>query len=189
MRKIKSTLLAIVFLFATLTQTGCIGSFGLTNNLYEWNKGLGGKVAQEAVFLVFVIIPVYGVTLLIDAVILNSIEFWSGNNPMSMNADDKEVQIVNVDGLNFEITATQNKFQVVQLDGDKAGQSYDLVYQPEELSWYLQANGKSVKVSKFDPKFNNVDLLKPNGDVIKVDASVNSRNAVKAAVNLEMAQI
>ena len=176
-------------LFITITQTGCFGSFKLTNSLYDWNTSIGSDFGKEAVFLLFVIIPVYGVTLFIDTIILNTIEYWSGSSPMSMNEGDHEIQIVKNHGNTYQITATKNKFHVEQLDGKKAGQQYELVYHEDEASWYIEANGISKKFAKFD-KFNrNIELIKPNGDVINVDPTVASKNAVKAAVNLDLAKI
>lgn len=189
MRKIKSLILGVLFLSMTILQTGCFGSFKLTNSLYDWNMGLGADAGKEIVFLAFVIIPVYGVTLFIDAVILNTIEYWTGSSPMSMNEGDSETQIVQNGGNSYEITATKNKFHVVQLDGEKAGQQYDLVYHENEGSWYIEANGISKKFAEFNPEKNSLDLIKPNGEIIEVDPTVASKNAVKAAVNLELAPV
>ena len=94
MKKLKFFTLGAIFLIFSLFQTGCIGSFKMTNSLYDWNTSLDGKFTQEVVFLAFVIIPVYEVTLFIDGVILNSIEFWTGDNPMSMNEGEVQEQIV-----------------------------------------------------------------------------------------------
>lgn len=66
---------------------GCWGSFNLTGRVYDWNGSFGSKWASWAVFLVFIIIPVYGTLLFIDAVVLNTIEFFSGKNPVSRRAD------------------------------------------------------------------------------------------------------
>lgn len=63
--------------------TGCIGQFALTDKLYDWNKQVGNKWVAEGVFLVLNIIPVYGVTVFVDAVVLNSVEFWTRTNPVS----------------------------------------------------------------------------------------------------------
>jgi hypothetical protein len=68
----------------SVVTTGCFGSFQMTRNLYTWNKGVGNKWTQELVYLVVGgLVPVYGLAGLIDAVVLNSIEFWTGKNPMT----------------------------------------------------------------------------------------------------------
>ncbi|MFU8844516.1 MAG: DUF3332 domain-containing protein [Bacteroidales bacterium] len=187
MKKLTSITLGFVFLFATLFQTGCIGSFKLTNNVYSWNTSLDGKAVQEIVFLAFLIIPVYSATLIIDAVILNTIEFWTGSNPMAMNDGEREVQIVVNEGVTYEITASKNMFHVLQLDGEKAGQSYDLVFNTGENAWFIEANGISVKFAEFDPDLTSVNVIKPNGDVIELENV--SRNAAKAALSLDYATV
>lgn len=189
MKKVKTYLVAMLFMLATLFQTGCIGSFQMTNQLYDWNQGLNSKALQELVFVGFVILPVYAVTLFIDGLILNSIEFWSGSNPMAMEAGDLEEQIVQNEGTSYRITATKNKFHVEQLNGDLAGQHYDLVYVPDEHTWYIHANGMKQRIAELSQGEPAVKLFKPNGESIRIDRSVASRNAVKAAVNLELQQL
>lgn len=66
---------------------GCWGSFSLTGKVYDWNGSFGSKWASWAVFLVFIILPVYGTLLFIDAIALNTIEFFSGKNPVNRTAD------------------------------------------------------------------------------------------------------
>ncbi len=72
---------------ATTMGTGCWGSFSLTGKVYDWNGSFGSKWASWAVFLVFIILPVYGVLLFVDAIVFNTIEFFSGNNPVKRSAD------------------------------------------------------------------------------------------------------
>jgi len=189
MRKIKSFTLGILFLVITITQTGCFGSFKLTTGLYDWNTSLGSDAAKEVVFLAFIIIPVYGVTLFLDTIILNTIEYWSGDSPYSMNDGDEQIQIVQNEGNTYRITATKNKFHVEQLDGKAAGQEYELVYHEDEASWYIEANGMSKKFAEFNKAGHALNLIKPNGQVITVDPAIASKNSVKAAVNLELAKI
>lgn len=64
---------------------GCFGSFNLTRKLYNWNDSVSkDKWIKEAVFLVLIWAPIYGLAGLGDAVIFNTIEFWSGENPIDM---------------------------------------------------------------------------------------------------------
>jgi hypothetical protein len=81
MRK-KIAPIALGLALAIATQ-GCYGKFQLTKNLHKWNGSLGNKFVSELVFLALVIIPVYNIAVLVDGVILNSVEFWSGKNPMA----------------------------------------------------------------------------------------------------------
>jgi hypothetical protein len=69
---------------AALGASGCFGKFGATNALYDWNQDVSSnKWIRWLVFLVLIILPVYGLFMLADAIVLNTIEFWTGNNPVS----------------------------------------------------------------------------------------------------------
>lgn len=88
--QIISTLLIAVML---VTAFGCYGSFQLVNKVYKFNGTLGSKWVNELGFLVMVIVPVYGVATFIDAVILNTIEFWTGKNPMAANNGTQNIPL------------------------------------------------------------------------------------------------
>ncbi len=85
----------IVSISLLLAVSGCFGSFSLVKKVYKFNEGLGTKWVQELGFVVMSIIPVYGGATLIDALILNSIEFWTGDKPVSstIRSDDEKTQI------------------------------------------------------------------------------------------------
>lgn len=90
-RNLGATITVIALIF-TLIGTGCLGRFAAFNKLSDWNqKVTGNKFVNELVFLGLNIIPVYGVALLADAIVINSIEFWTGNNPMLTQADHQKV--------------------------------------------------------------------------------------------------
>lgn len=58
---------------------GCYGRFPITNAIYRWNgRVTDNTVVNSIIMIVLAIIPVYGLAILIDAVIVNSIEFWDG---------------------------------------------------------------------------------------------------------------
>lgn len=63
-----------------LSNAACFGSFPLTKKVYTFNKNVSpDKWVRELVFLAIgPLVPVYGVAGLIDVLILNSIEFWTG---------------------------------------------------------------------------------------------------------------
>lgn len=62
--------------------SGCFGKFQLTRKLYEANQSVEDKYLRSAVTWVFVIVPIYGVAALLDFLVFNLIEFWSGENPI-----------------------------------------------------------------------------------------------------------
>ena len=74
--------MGVALVVASLLASGCYGPFNLTRQLHHWNEQAGDKYVNELIFLAFTILPVYGVTVVGDAVLFNSIEFWTGRNPV-----------------------------------------------------------------------------------------------------------
>lgn len=99
---------AILAAVAIVTvTTGCFGSFPLTRKLYNYNNGLSDKWMKELFFLATgVLLPVYGVATLIDVVILNSQEFWTGKSSMS-TAQATQVKVINRGNVTITQTMTQ----------------------------------------------------------------------------------
>ena len=81
--RISRRLLLVSAAPVALSTTGCFGSFGLTTGLWEWNAHFANKWARWGIFIPFVLIPVvYSVAIFADMVVVNSIEFWTGKDPI-----------------------------------------------------------------------------------------------------------
>ena len=66
-----------------LLATGCFGKFQVTRNLYAFNRTVSEeRFTRWALFLAMNIVPVYPVGAVMDAFIVNPVEFWSGTNPV-----------------------------------------------------------------------------------------------------------
>ena len=64
-------------------SAGCFGKFQLTRKVYDMNKSIDEKYVRSAATWIFVIVPVYGFAALIDLIVFNVIEFWTGENPVA----------------------------------------------------------------------------------------------------------
>ena len=80
----KRTIAALVLMaFLPVSTSGCFGGFQLTRKVYQFNREVSpDKWVRELVFLAMAIFPVYGAATFLDAVIFNSVEFWTGSNPV-----------------------------------------------------------------------------------------------------------
>jgi hypothetical protein len=90
------TLMMVVCLSMTVLS-GCFGPFKLTKKVYDWNASLDNQWGREALFLVMNILPVYGFSMLADAVFLNLIDFWGGNSPVASLNEKKSKMIAQGD--------------------------------------------------------------------------------------------
>ncbi len=91
-RKLIRTLVSVVALVSFFgVTTACYGPFNLTRTIHKWNGEVGkagsidAKWMQEIVFLPLFIFPVYFFSALADAIVFNSIQFWTGDNPIKVS--------------------------------------------------------------------------------------------------------
>jgi len=87
MRIRKFVCAAVLAAFTCVSVGGCYGKYALFNNAAKFGGNLGGKYVGAVVNLVFWIVPVYEICLVGDLLIFNTIEFWTGSNPVAMNSD------------------------------------------------------------------------------------------------------
>lgn len=131
MRKCYRTVAAImVATFLGITASSCIGSFALTNKLLSWNRQVDSKFVNELVFVAFWILPVYPVSSLADILVINSIEFWSGNNPVTASSKtvtgtDGQKYLVESDNSGYTIT-TEATGETVRLDYSASDNAWDV---------------------------------------------------------------
>jgi len=164
--------MACGLLSTTILFTSCIGSFSAFNGLRDWNESItDNKFGNELIFLALWVVPVYQIATLADLVVFNAIEFWDGENPIAMNEGDSETKIVTSKGNTYKITATKNNFHVIIIDGDRKGESTDLVYVDTDKSWNVKKDGELIKLSSL--KKGILMTYLPNGEVINVPQGLN----------------
>ena len=114
----------LALLVGAVTLSSCIGSFGLTNKLLDWNKGLSNKFVNELVFIL--ISPAYAVCGLADLLVLNTVEFWTDSKVIAHVGETKEV--MGQDGRMYAVKTLKNGYEITDPNGEK---SY-LVYNKKE---------------------------------------------------------
>ncbi|USD43935.1 DUF3332 family protein [Vibrio sp. SCSIO 43135] len=80
MKKLALKVVGLTVLASALT--GCIGSNAVTGKVMKFNvEVVDNRYARAGVN--FLLAPVYGITTAADYVVFNSLEFWTGKNPIS----------------------------------------------------------------------------------------------------------
>ena len=161
----KSLKLSVLLLAATIMFSSCLGSFQLTNKVFNLNKSIGDKWVNELVFAACCILPVYEITLFADAIVLNSIEFWTGKKLIA-NAGEKKV-VKNNEGKDIEITAMENGYNLT--DGVT---SMNFVFDEETQIWSAEYNNQSTNLVKVIDE-TTAQLFLTNGEVMDVTLNDN----------------
>ena len=81
----RAVAIAVMCTFLPMATTGCFGGFELTKKVYKFNQEVNpDKWVQWCAFLVMSL--VYPAAGGIDVVFANSVEFWTGQNPIRADA-------------------------------------------------------------------------------------------------------
>ncbi len=162
-RLISITLVSVLLL---ISLSGCFGNFALTRKAYQFNQNVGDKWVQQIVFWLMNFVPVYNAAAALDVVLFNTIEFWTGSNPVAMNASDEMIKYANTENGNFQIKITQNRIFIEQMSGANAGTQMEMTFNPENNSWYMSSNGKTQKIAKVEN--DNLNLIYPSGKELAI---------------------
>lgn len=129
---------------ASLLLSSCVGSFCMFNKLASWNKhATKSKFLNELIFIV--ISPAYAFCSAADVLVLNTIEFWSGSNPMASNIG-KTQQVKGSDGIIYAVKTLKDGYDVTKPDGHK----YSFKYDKKNDSWSMIENGKTTEIFRFN---------------------------------------
>lgn len=175
MKKSRLSFIIACALCGSMLFSSCVGSFALFNKVSAWNRGVGSKFVNELVFLALNIIPVYEVASLVDVFVINSIEFWSGSNPVAKAGDVKQVKGNNG---NYLVETTENGYSISKEGEDAAMQ---LIYDEDSNIWSVEAEGETHKLVKMNGD-DTATLYMPNGDAKTVTLDANGLMAAHQLV-------
>ena len=103
----------------TLLATGCTGSFQLVQAVHRWHTNFKNRWTDEACYLVACIIPIYAAAYTVDTIFFNSVEFWIGENPVTIKTADATITRTGADSALVTANATGETYTLKRL-GDNA---------------------------------------------------------------------
>ena len=139
--KVMSCLLAGTFLFSSCF----VGKFGLFNKYANWQTHMTSNKFVNAIVGV-ILGPIVGsVCLLADTLLLNSIEFWSGSNPVQANIGTTK-QVMGKDGQYYAVTTLKDGYEVKAPNGEVT----HLIHNAESDSWSVEQNGVQQELFRYN---------------------------------------
>lgn len=163
-----------IVIASTMMMSSCIGSFGLFNKVLDWNRNLSYKYVNELLFII--ISPAYAVCGTIDLLVLNSVEFWSGTNPIA-----KAGHVENVwgrDGKMYAVKTLKNGYEITKPTGDKVLFTFDAKTQ----TWSMEGNGIEKELLRFNED-GTVRTYLPDGSDMDVSLNEEGVYSVRMAIN------
>ena len=165
---------SVMLVAASILFSSCIGSFQLTTKLKNYNDNIGSKWVNELVFVAFCIVPVYELAALADALVLNSIEFWTGKKTLADAGETKTIK--NSKGQDIEVKTLKNGYALS--DGTN---SMNLVFNEKEQIWSAEFQDQVTNLIKLVDE-NNAQLFLKNGEVM--DITLNAEGIETARMHM-----
>lgn len=175
MKKKHITVAVVLSLAGCFMFSSCIGQFALTNKVLAWNNTVSNKFVNELVFVAFWVLPVYEVTSIADLLVLNTIEFWSGDNPVA-----KGTKVVDTENGRYLVKCDGHGYDVVC---EATGESVRLDFIEEENTWAVNVDGELHPFMTFVDD-NHVKMITPEGDFQTVELSQNGVMAYSQIANM-----
>jgi hypothetical protein len=144
-------------------MSGCYGSMALSRKVHTWNGSLDNDVIKSVVFWGFVILPVYEATLFIDAVVLNTIEFFTGTNPVAIKSSTIHETIVSKNDNEYKVSIGNYRIHIEQIAGENPGEELTLILDTETDTWLMESAEGTREVARFHLQKNQVELIYPDG--------------------------
>ena len=170
----KNTLkLAVIAIASSIAFTSCIGSFNLFNKYEKWQCNMSGsKILNGVVGLILQPIAA-PVCLVIDALVLNTIEFWSGSNPVTASTK----QVVGSDGKMYAVKSTENGYEITNTEGETT----TLKYNKENNSWSIMQDGETQELFRINED-GTIEATLQTGQKITVTNDMQGLYALQNAV-------
>lgn len=154
-----------VVLIAAFFTTGCTGSFNLTRKVYNFHRSQTDKWSDELCFLIVALLPVYGLATFADAIVFNSIEFWTGKNPVEMSYVPPASRIVQ-NGKDKYRLSYNAKTEQVTLTSLAQG-NHGIIFEKTDTMITAKNEQGKVLYSSVQGKDGGVSIYDGNGKLVK----------------------
>lgn len=177
----KNLMMVPCFILAgALLNTSCIGSFGLLNKVSSWNQNATGNKYLNG-FIGILLTPVYGFCFSIDWFILNTIEFWTGEQLIAANETRR---MVGSDGNIYLVASDKNGYTITN---ETSNDSVRLAFDADTKTWNLDDNGSVRQLVKVNDD-KTLTVYTPDGQELTVTNDSKGMEQLQAALPIAPVQ-
>ena len=172
MKKINVSVAAIL-LACSVVCSSCIGSYALFNKYCNWQMHMTSNKYVNGIVGLIIGPFVSSIALFVDHLVLNTIEFWSGSNPMASTT----TTVKGSDGRYYAVKTTRQGYEVKAPTGEV---TYFLHDEATD-SWSMKQNGVVKEIFRFNPD-GTIQANLQNGQTITVTNDEAGLNMVRSEV-------
>jgi len=171
------TAATVAMAIAMVSLQGCYGKMALTKKVYRVNGEVHDKFLRSLVSWAFIIVPVYQISVLVDFVIFNTIEFWSGTNPVAQG--EKQFQY-SENGETYKIHARKSAGVITYTFNHYRGDTY---LDTLTVNWDIKT-GNSLALLQKDGKATHFQAVLGKGGVAVTSSAAGVLNRGQESVAL-----
>ncbi len=158
--------IAVVLIVAFFT-TGCTGSFNLTHKVYNWHRSQADKWSDELCFLLVALLPVYTIATLADAIVFNSIEFWTGKNPVDMSYVPSSSRIVQNGKDKYRLSFNAKTDQISLTSLAQGNNNHGVIFERTDNMITAKNEQGKVLYSSVQNQDGGISIYDGNGKLVK----------------------
>jgi hypothetical protein len=166
--KVAVCLMAGSFLF----NSCMVGSWGLFNKYAKWQTNMSDSKFVNAIVGFVLGAVCYPICSLVDALVLNTIEFWSGDNPVASNIG-KTQKVMGQDGHLYAVKTLKNGYEITAPNGEVTL----FTYNKKADSWSVSQNGLTKEIFRFNEDGKSIKVVM-NGE--ERDFTLNEQGVIDA---------
>jgi len=165
--RIKQMISILLIAAMGISFSGCYGSFSLTKKVYKWNGTMDDDIVTNVVFWALVILPVYEGCMFIDAVVLNTIEHWTGDNPLAFESTEDVIKTIETQNGLYTVTVGNQRIKIDEIVNEAIANTLIFELNEIEQSWSIIENGHTSDIAQID---NDVlKLYLPDGEIQEIE--------------------
>ncbi|MCR5779547.1 MAG: DUF3332 domain-containing protein [Bacteroidaceae bacterium] len=169
---------AALLMAGALVCSSCIGSFALFNKYEKWQCNMtGNKFVNGIVGLILqpIVAPI---CIAVDAIVLNTIEFWTGKAVMTASVQ----KVMGSDGRLYVIKTSQSGYEIT----DDQGNVTLFTHNDKNDSWSMTQNGVTRDLVRFNTN-GTIEATMPSGATITVQPSEAGLEQARQAIYMDAA--
>ena len=172
MKKI-SLKVAICLLASSVLFSSCmVGSWSLFNKYADWQTHMSSNKFVNAIVGLVLGSVCYPIASLVDALVLNSIEFWTGDNPVASNIG-KTQNVMGQDGRLYAVKTLKNGYEIKS----STGEVMLFTYNKKNNSWSMTKDGMVKEIFRFNEDGKSIKVGM-NGE--SRDFTLNEQGVIEA---------
>ncbi len=172
MKKFNLTAVALL-LASSMMYNSCVGSYALFNKYANWQTHMTSNKYVNGIVGILIGWLVGGIALFIDEIVLNTIEFWSGSNPIA----EKTTTIKGQDGRNYIVKVSRKGYEIKAPSGEVTL----LIHDEANDSWSMSQNGVVKEIFRYKAD-GTIEACLENGKKLNVTQDEAGLNQVRHAV-------